>query len=211
VSLSFWWQKSYLGWLRGGEICGVEYEADKWEDYKLIVNNLDVIIPLDDVCIVSAHPSICNWSNAGLGIHCETGPAVRWPDGDCLWAIDGYLVPEKVVMEPETQTIEEISSEENAEVKRIRITSYGWSKFVEAMNAEVLDSVLSGSAWETLLKCGEYVVLFTYDPSTGRPYDLEVEDSCKTCEEAQRYLLAPDVVEDILGLKEVKTYPSVRT
>ncbi|MGL5719847.1 MAG: hypothetical protein ACRCYP_03520 [Alphaproteobacteria bacterium] len=36
-----------------------------------------------------------------------------------------------------------------------------------------------------------FTILCTYDPSTARPYALEVDDNCRTCEQAQRYLLAP--------------------
>jgi hypothetical protein len=212
-NLELWYYKARLGWLRGGELCGINYDASKWADYNLIIGSLDVIVPFGELCIVSAHPTVCHWSNTGQGIHCDNAPAVEWSDGYKLWAIEGYLVPESLVMEPEKQTLADINGEENAEIKRIRINRYGWQRYLTESNATILDTVLSGHAWETLMQCDGFKVLCTYDPSTGRPYALEVDESCQTCEQAQRYLLAPDVIAEALGLNpgKIKTYSLVRT
>jgi hypothetical protein len=42
-------------------------------------------------------------------------------------------------MSPATQTIEQINDDKNQEIKRIRIERFGWQKYLEAVNADILD------------------------------------------------------------------------
>ena len=168
-------------------------------------------MPFQNICIVAAPPIFCGWSDNGE-IHAEDRAAVEYADGFKIWAIEGYLVPESLVMRPELQTIDEINNEENEEIKRIRINRYGWDRYLTKSNAEVLDFWTSPNGYlESLMKCGDYKILCTYDPSTGRPYSLEVDPSIDTCERAQNYLLAPDLALAGLGIECVSTYPSTRT
>jgi hypothetical protein len=212
-TMFFYWHKAHLGYLQGGEICGHGHDAKKWDVYKKITQNLDSVFPYENLCIVCDHPVECHWSDRGLGLHNDSGMAIQWHDGYGLWMIDGYQVPEALVMHPELQTLDDINAEKNAEIKRIRINKFGWSRYLSESNAILLDTNLTGYAWETLIACDGYKVLCTYDPSTGRPYALEVDIACTTCEEAQRYLLAPNEVCGLLGIDatKVKTYPILRT
>jgi hypothetical protein len=198
--------------LRGGEIAGLTYDQKSWAKYKLIVQNLDIILPFKEICIVCERPTKIGWHDAG-GIHCEDGPAVEYADGYCLWALEGYRVPEKVVMVPETQTLEEIHNEENEEIRRIRINRFGWSRYISESHGEVLDVAMPRyGGMESLIKTSMGNVLCTYDPSTGRPYSLEVPANLRTCEQAQRYLLAPEVAFGRHGIdpEKIETYPLIR-
>ena len=64
---------------------------------------------------------------------------------------------------------------------------------------------------ESLMVCDGMTILNTYDPSTGRPYSLEVESGTKTCEEAQKYLAAASVALEGVPLKSNGCYPITRT
>jgi len=55
-------------------------------------------------------------------------------DGWGFWNIHGVPVDEQIVMRPETQTIEQIQNEPNAEVKKIRIQRYGEKKYLKAIS-----------------------------------------------------------------------------
>jgi hypothetical protein len=138
---------------------------------------------------------------------------VEFADGFKVWAIEGIVVDEQVVLSPESQSIAQIEEEKNEEVKRIRLNRYGWHRYLEATEAIVLD--ISAHQWmESLMRTKDgLVVLCTYDPSTGRPYALEVDPSCQTCAEAQKYLLSPEESMYRLGLdvSRIKTYPLVRS
>jgi hypothetical protein len=183
-----------------------------YETFKKITSNLSVIFPYKDICIVCQNPIYCGWDDQGR-IHCEDGPAVKYADGYCLWMLEGYLVPESLVIKPKKQNIEEITNEQNEEIKRIKINRYGWAKYLSEANAEILDiATPNNGAWmESLMKCDGFTVLCTFDPSTGRPYSLEVAPDITTCEQAQKYLLAPNIALSGLGLNCVQNYPLVRT
>jgi hypothetical protein len=198
--------------LCGGEIAGVKYNSQKWELYKSVVQSLDIILPFEGICIVCDRPTKIGWHDSG-GIHCEDGPAVEYADGYKLWALEGYLVPEQVVMSPMTQTLEDIHNEENEEIRRIRINRFGWSRYITESWGKILDLAMPQyGGMEALIKTSMGVVLCTYDPSTGRPYSLEVPPDLTTCEQAQRYLLAPDVAFGRHGIDadKVETYPLIR-
>jgi hypothetical protein len=207
----FYRDKSRLGWFLGCGVAGLNgyYELPK---YRLIVENLDVIIPLSGICIVCERPVKIGWHDAG-GIHCEDGPAVEYADGYKVWALEGYRVPESIVMEPEKQTLEEIHQEENEEIRRIRINRFGWNRYIQEASAKVLDIATPRyGGMEALMETSQGKVLCTYDPSTGRPYSLEVSPECRTCKDAQRYLLAPEVAFGRHGIapEGIETYPLIR-
>jgi len=211
-SLTFYYWQGSAGFLDGGTLAGANLDKQKYQTLKKITANLTVIFPYKDVCIVCQNPIYCGWDDQGR-IHGEDRAAAEYKDGFKIWALEGYRVPESLVMEAEKQTLEEITNEQNEEIKRIRINRYGWVKYLSEANAEILDIATpkSGSWMESLMKCDGFTVLCTFDPSTGRPYSLEVDPEIKTCEAAQKYLLAPDIALNGLGIDCVKNYPLVRT
>ena len=210
-SLWFYWQQSYCAFIEGGKIAGVKYDESKLSDYQLICKNLSFMLPYKEICIVAAPPIYCEWSDNGE-INSVDRAAVEYADGFKIYAIEGYRVPEQVVLNPSSQTIEEINNEDNEEIKRIRIERYSWDKYLTESNASVVDFWTSPNGYlESLMKCGDYKILCTYDPSTGRPYSLEVNEDCNTCEDAQEYLLAPEIALAGLGIKLKSIYPTVRT
>jgi hypothetical protein len=168
-------------------------------------------IPRENICFMSEKPTVCTLVD-GV-IHSESGPAIEYADGFKIWAIEGIRVDEQLVMSPETQSIAQIEGEKNEEIKRIRLNRYGWQRYLQETEAQVLD--VSVHAWmESLMRPKDGItVLCTYDPSTGRPYALEVDPRCKTCEEAQRYLLSPEESLSRSGIdtSKIKTYPLVRS
>ena len=172
--------------------------------------------PYDTDCFISLPPIEIHLDDDDE-LHSETGPAIAYMDGVKIYCVHGVRVPEKVILAPETQTIPEIIHEVNEEVKRIRINRYGWGKFLEETHAQIIDSqmiTLEESQWlESLyyLESQGLKALATYDPSTGRPYFLEVSLDCETCTEAQKYLNGTDVIEDFLGQVVMDDYPVLRT
>ena len=171
-------------------------------------------IPRKNICILSEKPVMCNLLEGVL--HSEDSPAVAYKDGFCIWAINGVKVDEQIVLHPKTQTLEQINSEENEEVKRIRIERYGWTDYLEQSEAEVLETKIirlnSNTTWmESLMQLNDIKVLCTYDPSTGRPYALEVDPKCKTCQDAQYYLQASEEAFSGFSFRPTETYPVLRT
>ena len=88
-----------------------------------------------DWAFISAKPQWICLDERGR-LHCETGAAIRYPDGFSIFAIQDVCVPEKVVNAPQSLTIPEIEFEKNAEVRRIMIERYGQEKFLLDSGAE---------------------------------------------------------------------------
>ncbi len=172
--------------------------------------------PYDTDCFLSLPPVSISLDDENE-LHNEEGPAIAYSDGVKIYCIHGVRVPENVILEPENQTLSEIIEEVNEEVKRIRITRYGWGRFLEEAGAIIEDSklvTLDEVQWlESLyyLESQNLKALATYDPSTGRPYFLEVSLDCDTCTEAQQYLNGQDVIEDYLSGVKMDDYPVLRT
>ena len=188
--------------------------VEKLKPLMNLAENCGWWIPRKNICILSEKPVRCNLLE-GV-IHSEDDPAVGYKDGFCVWAINGVKVDEQVVLHPKTQTLEQINSEENEEVKRIRIERYGWTDYLEQSGAEVLETKIirlnSDTTWmESLMQLNDIKVLCTYDPSTGRLYVLEVDPRCKTCQDAQYYLQAPEEAFSGFSFKPTETYPVLRT
>jgi len=62
-------------------------------------------------------------------------------DGWQLWAWHGITVPQRVIEEPETLTVEEALKERNAEVRRVMLTRIGPERIAEEGGLTVVDDV----------------------------------------------------------------------
>jgi hypothetical protein len=92
---------------------------------------------------------------------------------DYYW--HGVLVPEQVILSPETLVVEQIESERNIEVRRVMIERFGWGRYIEATGAEQVSTDRFGTLYRKKVEGIEpsYVVHVTC-PSTERPYWLPV-------------------------------------
>jgi len=135
-------------------------------------------------------------------LHSDSGPAVTSLDVR-LWYIRGVNLGqehgEQIVLCPETQTIDQINDEINAEIKRIRIERYGWERYLADSDAIVIHERRNDveCTLESLMQTGSTAtpgprVLVCACPSTGRVYCLEVPMVIQTCEQAQRWLWADE-------------------
>jgi hypothetical protein len=73
-------------------------------------------------------------------LHNLSGPAIEYPSGLKIYAIDNYLVPEYVVMDPNLITVEMIDKETNAELRRIYLQQYGFERYFENADCKLVDS-----------------------------------------------------------------------
>jgi len=127
-------------------------------------------------------------------LHNENGPAIHYPDGFELYGIDGVIVDKQTVMNPDSLTLQQIHTQEDAEWKRIMIQRHGWDKFLQKSNAVELDKGFDkdGIA-EYLMQAddgngGKIHALATACTSTRKKFFMEVSDECSTIEEAKKYL-----------------------
>jgi uncharacterized protein DUF6745 len=171
-------------------ICGLTEQTQKlcglWE----VAQSANWWLPHQKLCWVSERHNILN-RNDRRRLHCTNGPALAYPDGWSIWAIDGVRVDEQIIMRPETQTVKQIKEEKNEEIRRIRIERFGWPKFLEEAKAKRRDSRKNDrdAQIEELYRLDDGTQRFLcIDPSTGRKYALGVPADIETCEQAQNWM-----------------------
>ena len=191
-SLCPWWQHR-AGWLEGGRVLGVKYDEAKYQLFRRSARLLRFCVPREGACIVSRNPTDCHWQDGEL--HSDTGMALCYADGWGLWMVSGVRVDEQIVMRPGTQTLDQITGEENEEVKRIRIERFGWERYLQESNAEVIEVAQNEieQTTESLMQVRQegddpMRVLVCACPSTARVYAMEVPPEVGTCRDAQNWL-----------------------
>jgi hypothetical protein len=171
-------------------ICFASHLSDRLDWWADLARSCLWWWPFRETCVVSERPTEIH-TRDGEHLHNDGGPAVRFRDGWSIWAINGVLVDEQVVLHPETQSIRQIRRERNAEVKRIRIERYGWERYLDEVGATVLDRRRNDieATCETLLRTPDRErVLVCACPSTARIYALPVPPEVRTCKAAQAWL-----------------------
>src|SRR3990167_985612 len=143
------------GWLSFydyfNEVVGLKEETYKVQGLISLAKSAGWALPYENICWVSERHQVLNRDNRGR-LHFLTGPSVMYPDGWEIYAINGVLVPEKVVKQPESYTEEEIKNEKNSEVIRVLAERLGWDKFLNIIGSKRID------VW--------------VDPRTGLVYEL---------------------------------------
>jgi hypothetical protein len=148
---------------------------------------------------------LSTWINPSSGLlqlHDTQQAAVKWGDGGSIYAIENFVFGAKVVLDPQSQTIEEITAEENLERRRIMIDQMGWASFLKKADAKVIDkrrNDVDGGTFELLVSTPVFEdrrVLVTTCP-TGRLFALMVPPTTETCAAAQRYLVHDEKLVNI--------------
>jgi hypothetical protein len=96
-------------------------------------------------------------------LHCETGPALGYPDKFSIWAWHGTRVPQYVIESPETITAQQIQAEENAEVRRVMVERMGWEKYcgqaqMKVIHADTLNTKFPALPISALVDYGTRIV-----------------------------------------------------
>lgn len=174
------------------EVCGLEDETAKLAGLWEIAKSAGWFLPHQDVCWVAERACELHRNAAGQ-LHNEAGPAFCYPDGFCVWRIDGIELDEQIVMRPQTQTIAQIEAEGNADVKSIRIDRFGWPRYLTESGAKELDrraNDVDGTV-EVLYATSDGGRRLVATCPTGKLVVMGVPAATQTCEAAQATLV-PD-------------------
>lgn len=155
-------------------------------DY-ICLHKIGYVWPLDEVCIFCEPPTIL--VNDQGDLHCEDGPAVNFHGHEKFWFINGIECDQQIVETPQTQTLEQLLGDKNADRQAIRIDRKGWLWFLQETGATVLDEGPNDLE-------GTYEVLFDSPHGrrlvptciTGKIPALGVPNTVNTCAEAQLWL-----------------------
>ena len=146
-------------------------------------------IPCSDICWISERPNLLVRNDAGR-LHCDSGAALSYPDGWNLWVIDGMTVDEQIVMQPETQATTQIDSDNNADRRSIRISRFGWPRYLKESRAQCIDervNEIEGTR-EALFASPDGSRRLVATCPTGRTFAMGVPAAVQNCEQAQNWL-----------------------
>lgn len=115
------------------------------------------------------------------------------------WA--GVNIDRRVAFHPETIAVEEVLSERNAERRRVLLDRYGYGRFLQDADAEVLDQDCDPGGPRQLLRIAlpddeDLVAMSCLCPSTGRQYIIRVPPKTATCRHAAAWIAGFDDPED---------------
>ena len=164
-----------------------EYKKYRFWEGAALYGGFRVMLP--ERCIVSDFPDILRVDNQWRP-HCDSGPSHRWSDGWSLWYLHGIAVDEQIVLRPETQTIQQMDNEKNADVQAIRIERYGWPRYLRETGATCLDerrNDIDGTR-EALFRDRHGRVRLVATCPTARVFTPSVPAGIASCEQAQNWL-----------------------
>lgn len=185
------WLTSYAATYEFAKALGQQFPEEKYEEFVEWAKCCPFILFSDNRVYVSLRPIELHMDEQRR-LHNPDGPAVLYADGWAIYAMNGVHLDEQIIMHPETQTIDQIRKEQNEEVKRIRIERYGWEKFLNGINAVLVDerqNDIEGTK-EFLFRSttDNITALMCICPSTAKEFILEVDNSCNDCVSAQSWL-----------------------
>jgi hypothetical protein len=70
--------------------------------------------------------------------HCADGPSHRWRDGWSLYHWHGVRVPDYIIEQPDTITIQSIREEQNTEVRRVMVERYGYERYIRDAGLQLI-------------------------------------------------------------------------
>ena len=93
-------------------------------------------ILMDELALVVRMPTVLERDRDG-NLHCETGPAIGWKDGNEEWAWHGVWVPERVITAPRSYTKAEYLEIKDTEVRRALSEAAGGEFIMTLLGAEL--------------------------------------------------------------------------
>jgi hypothetical protein len=102
-------------------------------------------------------------------LHNTSGPAVKYRDGYFLYFFHGISVPEDIILDRSSITVDRIEKETNAEVRRIMIDLFGVAEYLKGTNAEKIHSDSFGTLWRKKIDGDEDIMMVEVLNSTPEP------------------------------------------
>lgn len=128
------WGQFEVGWLAFYDfmynVVGLKEEVKELIPLMEASKHIGCMIPFDEVCIVSRRFTAINRDDRGR-LHNLNGPAMAYPDGWKDYSIHGVNVAEYVIERPWEITVDDINSERNVEVRRVKLDKFGQQRYIE--------------------------------------------------------------------------------
>lgn len=158
--------------------------------------------PYEDLAIISDRPTVMALDHT-LQLHNPTGPALRYPDGWSVYALNGVRVPQWLVETPaEDIDARELLRTQNAEVRREIVRKVGIERVCQDLGAVVVDR--DGDyelLWLGLEDGRTRPYLKMKNPSIGVYHVEGVHPRCRTVQQALNWRndIADEQIDDVHG------------
>ena len=171
------------------DACGLTKQTDKLAGLTELAHSAGWALPFRDICFVSERHDVVK-QDERWRLHCETGPAVHYPDGFQIFAWHGVRVPEAAIMTPPEQiTLDTVLAEQNAEVARVwmrRAGAHIWDDpRVQKLHSDIDGAGQPRELLRVAMPTGQPVTIVRVKcPSTGGEYRLRVPPTMTRCDES---------------------------
>ena len=156
----------YLSFFR--HVAKLDIDYSHWDAYEKLAELSGPRVLHKDFCIISDRPEILTVDPQNRP-HNDDGPFCQWRDGAQLFSVHNVRVPKYVITNPSKITVEDIEKEENAEVRRVKITKYGQEKFIIDSKASVVHVDDFGTLYRKEIPNDEALMMVKVVNSTVEP------------------------------------------
>jgi hypothetical protein len=150
--------------------------------------------PREGLVILTERPTRLERDDEGR-LHSEAGAALLYPDGWGIWVSHGTRVPQQVIEAPKTLTVEQITGEQNVEVRRVMVERFGMDRYMKEAGGKLVDEDTDElgkprKLWKLAQADDEDIVMVELVNSTVEPdgefkhYMLRVSPECGTAWDA---------------------------
>lgn len=135
--------------------------------------------------------------NGNRRLHCEDGPAVE-SDAENLYFWHGVMVPAFVVTRPDWITLDHITREPNAEIRRVMMTRFGEDRYITEIGAMPIHSDDTGDLYRVDVPDDEPLTMVRVLNSTPeadgsqKPYWIRVDPALTTARAAVAWTFGMD-------------------
>ena len=153
-----------------------------------------------------AELAISGWLDlARSGLTDETALRPGLDHVQLRWA--GINIDRRIAFHPEAIRVEEVLEERNAERRRALLDRYGYGRFLQEAQAEILDEDVDPGGARQLLRVKlegdeDLVALSCRCPSTAHQFMIRVPPTTPTCRHAAAWIAGFDDPEDYRPLEE---------
>ena len=172
-----------------GEVCGLHPKTERLAGLFELAQSCGWYLPHEGVCWVSERHHLLNRDEQGR-LHSLTDPAVSYPDGWSIYAVHGVRVPQDIIEDRNSINPHRITSESNAEIRRVMLDIFGQARYLQESGAKKVQSDRFGELYRQELVDDEPIVMVRVTNSTPepdgsvKPYFLRVPPEIRTAEQA---------------------------
>ena len=122
------------------EVLDCEHNQEQWLATRSMAQECGLVFFFHKTCLVCHRPKTISLDEQ-YRLHGVGKPAIAYPDGDCIYAYHGVILPPKYGrLHPNLWQAQWLLTEPNAELRRVLIQGIGYGRICQELQAIELDS-----------------------------------------------------------------------